>query len=247
MENTPLDIRFFAYYDQKRTFAVPCHTFSEPVLFCLQNGQFRYRIGNCDWLTAEENAIVLCPANTPFYGEIITPSSFAMAKFSANTDFPKVVQPIYPEAARVQENLKCLRQSGFALTHQPNEEIRHYVKDLYYMALSALPREKLPLQDAYDDICSHFCEDISINDLAKQYGYTAPRLIALFNKHYGAPPKNIILRQRIMKAQGLLLQTELSVGEISLACGYEDTLYFSRIFSKYCGCSPSQFRKENTL
>ena len=245
-ENVAPQVLFFGYFDKKLRFEMPQEIYTNTVLFCLKSGAFRYKIGNSPWYTAKENAIVLCPPGVPFYREATEPLSLLMAKLDVpDCVLPEV--PVYCTDPRVQSDIERLTEKGFAFTQSPDEKTCHYVLDLWYAAIESLHRTKRPLQEVYDYICSHFCEDISINDMAQRYGYTAPRLIALFNKHYGAPPKNIILRNRIVKAQGLLLQTDLPVGDISLACGYEDTLYFSRIFSKYCGCSPSHFRKQETV
>ena len=245
-EDTSPKVLFFAYFDKKPQFDLPEESYGHTMLFCLKSGAFRYKIGNTPWYDAKENAIVLCPPGVPFYREATEPLSLLIAKLNV-PDCTLPQAPVYCTDPRVQSDIERLTEKGFAFTQSPDEKTCHYVLDLWYAATESLHRTKRPLQEVYDYICSHFCEDISINDMAQRYGYTAPRLIALFNKHYGAPPKNIILRNRITKAQGLLLQTDLPVGDVSLACGYEDTLYFSRIFSKYCGCSPSQFRKQETV
>lgn len=245
-ENISPQVLFFAYFDKKDQFDIPQESYGSTVLFCLKSGAFRYKIGNSPWYTAKENAIVLCPPGIPFYRETVEPVSLLMAKLDV-PDGTLPETPVYCADPRVQSDIARLTKKGFAFTQNPDEKTCHYVLDLWYAATESLVNATRPLQDVYDYICNHYCEEISINELAQRHGCSAPRLIALFNKHYGAPPKNIILRNRIAKAQKLLLQTDLSVGEISLECGYEDTLYFSRIFSKYCGCSPSQFRKQETV
>lgn len=245
-EATSQKVLFFAYFDKKPQFDLPEESYGHTMLFCLKSGAFRYKIGNSPWYDAKENAIVLCPPGIPFYREATEPLSLLVAKL----DMPDCVlpeAPVYCTDPRIQSDIAQLTKKGFTFAQNPDEKTCHYVLDLWYAATDSQDCKKRPLQEVYDYICANFCEDISINDIAQRYAYTAPRLIALFNKHYGAPPKSIISHNRIAKAQELLLQTDLSVGEISLTCGYEDTLYFSRIFSKYCGCSPSQFRKQETL
>ena len=241
-------ISFFAYFDRKEQFASTPTVFSKYVLFCLKSGSFRYQIGSGQWHTAKENALVVCPPNTEFLAEMLEPAALVMAKFTVSEEISLPDAPIYPQdTARVLSDLKYLTQEGFTFTHTPTDALCHYCKDLWFLVLDTAKNEQTPLADAYRYICSHYPEDISINQLAQRYGYATPRFIALFHKYYGAPPKSIILKKRITKAQRLLLQTDLPVGEISLQCGYEDTLYFSRVFSKYCGVSPSQFRKREYL
>jgi len=58
---------------------------------------------------------------------------------------------------------------------------------------------------------------------------------------------NYINTIRIQKAQNLLLETSLNLQKIAEMCGYENDFYFSRIFKKKVGLSPSQFRKMNQI
>ena len=241
------EIQLFAYYDNKTDFTFEKSTFDCYVLIAVKSGSFQYEIAGGERHTATRNSIVIFPPNTPIFKEIVAPASFVMVKLSADDAFSLPQTPFTRTDTRIQENISILSQGGFTFTHNPTAEHVHCILDLWYMVVGSSEKKPTALQGAYDYICQHFCEEISIQALAKSYGYTPPRFIAIFNKHYGAPPKNIILQHRISKAQQLLLQTELPVGEISLACGYEDALYFSRIFSKYCGLSPAQFRKSESI
>ena len=47
----------------------------------------------------------------------------------------------------------------------------------------------------------------------------------------------------MMKARRLLLDPDLPVSEVAVACGYDDALYFSRVFRRVCGVSPTEYRK----
>ena len=53
-----------------------------------------------------------------------------------------------------------------------------------------------------------------------------------------------ILALRVVNAQNLLENTDYTVAEISRIVGYEDQMYFSRLFKKQNGVSPSLFRKQ---
>ena len=241
-------VAFFACFNNKTAFAASEQAYEDYMLFCVDRGSFRYKIGEGDWHIAKESSIVILKPGIPVFKEVLEPLSLIIAKLHTEETFSFSEAPfISADLLRIRENISALTKNGFAYTDAPDEETCHYIMDLWYAACSALEKQQTPLQATYDYLCKHFCEDISIQALAKSCGYTPPRFIAIFNKHYGAPPKNIILQKRILKAQQLLLQTDLSVGEISLECGYEDALYFSRIFSKYCGVSPAQFRKIDNI
>ena len=68
----------------------------------------------------------------------------------------------------------------------------------------------------------------------------------MFKQKTGYSFKQYILRRRIGEAQIRLVNTQDSVQAISEAVGFEDASYFSRIFSKYIGLTPSEYRKYRT-
>ena len=57
-------------------------------------------------------------------------------------------------------------------------------------------------------------------------------------------PAQYILSLRMVNAQSLLERTTYNIKEISEIVGYENPLYFSRVFKKEIGESPAQYRKE---
>ncbi|MGN0651000.1 MAG: helix-turn-helix domain-containing protein [Oscillospiraceae bacterium] len=65
----------------------------------------------------------------------------------------------------------------------------------------------------------------------------------LFKRETGLTLNEYRTMLRIDSAQRMLLTTNLTISQIADACGFCDAFYFSRIFTKNCGCPPSSFRK----
>ena len=57
-------------------------------------------------------------------------------------------------------------------------------------------------------------------------------------------PAQYILSLRMVNAQSLLENTDYKIGEIAEIVGYDNQLYFSRVFRKEYGVSPAQYRKK---
>lgn len=83
--------------------------------------------------------------------------------------------------------------------------------------------------------------DLNNKDYAKMCGMSEYHFIRKFKECTGFSPLRFKTKIRMEKACGLLLNTSLSIGEISRLCGYDDSLYFSRVFKKITGSAPSVF------
>ncbi len=92
----------------------------------------------------------------------------------------------------------------------------------------------------------NFNQNISIDEYALSQNITPCWLRRCFKKHTGVSPQQFINDIRLSYARELLLTTNLKMSEISERCGYENPFYFSRIFTKNIGCSPIQFKKNNS-
>ena len=85
--------------------------------------------------------------------------------------------------------------------------------------------------------------DINIEEYASSKGMSVRWFIHNFKKYTGETPMQFLTSIRITNAQILLETTTYSVNEISRIVGYNNPLYFSRIFHKRKGYSPQQYRK----
>ena len=95
------------------------------------------------------------------------------------------------------------------------------------------------------DVNDHFLQDISINSLSQKYFINTSYLCQLFKKELGMTFTEYISSLRIHYACRLLTNSGFSVHEISEKCGYRDYFYFTRVFKRLTGKTPSQYREEN--
>lgn len=86
-------------------------------------------------------------------------------------------------------------------------------------------------------------ENISIEEYAASRHMSTSWFIRNFKQYTDVTPMQYILSIRISNAENLLKNTEYNLTEISNIIGYENPLYFSRIFKKLKGLSPSEYRK----
>ncbi|MFS0919155.1 ABC transporter substrate-binding protein [Brevibacillus sp. 179-C 1.1 NHS] len=92
----------------------------------------------------------------------------------------------------------------------------------------------------------HYAEAFTLDDLATLLNCSSRSLQRTFKAQLAIGPIDYLIQVRIQKAQELLRQTNVGLKEVAEAVGYADSYYFSRIFKKHTGISPSSF-KENPL
>lgn len=89
----------------------------------------------------------------------------------------------------------------------------------------------------------HYNEPINIEEYALSRHTSISLFMRNFKKVFGVSPKQYILNIRMNNAQNLLESTDYTVAEIAAIVGYDNSLYFSRIYHKQKGQAPSDYRK----
>ena len=79
-------------------------------------------------------------------------------------------------------------------------------------------------------------------DLARELGLTMSYLSHFFKDSFGLSFQACLMKMRCEKARQLLLLTDFSLLDISIACGFSDIKYFNQGFARQFGCSPRQYR-----
>jgi len=100
------------------------------------------------------------------------------------------------------------------------------------------------LQKAVEHMHRYYYKKWSIREFAKLCNLSEYHFIHLFKEFTGLPPIQYLTSIRMDKAKELLLNSSLSIYEISYILGYNNPLYFSRLFKKVTGISPSSYRDE---
>ncbi len=90
----------------------------------------------------------------------------------------------------------------------------------------------------------HLDQKVDLERLAEEHSIGYAYLRKMFKKYTGVSPHQYHLEMRIMGAKELLLTSDRSIKEIAFDLGFESVHYFSRIFKKKTGLSPSEWRRK---
>ena len=88
---------------------------------------------------------------------------------------------------------------------------------------------------------------LTLEDIAKMCFYNPSYLCRAFREKHGFTLGFFIARERAARAAGLLLNTDISLGEICQRCGYADKSSLYRAFFKFYGEAPGKYREKNAV
>ena len=92
-------------------------------------------------------------------------------------------------------------------------------------------------------IYNNFSDNISIDDLVRISHFERRHFFRIFKEKFGTTPNKYINELRMNKAKSLLVNTNMTIGEISRYCGFQSEHYFSRAFKAHEESSPNEYRK----
>ena len=91
-------------------------------------------------------------------------------------------------------------------------------------------------------ISEHFSNPLTLEEVAAYVHLHPSYFSTLFKSSTGSSFKEYLNMVRIEESKRLLSNTDYSIIDIAVAVGFEDQSYFSKVFKKYTGLTPKQFR-----
>lgn len=96
-------------------------------------------------------------------------------------------------------------------------------------------------------IKEHYCEDINVGVLAELSGLSHGHFAKRFKSMVGLNPIDYMIDLRLRKAQKLLRETNLTLAQIAVRCGYKNEYYLSRMFTKKVKIRPTIYRLNHRI
>ena len=100
------------------------------------------------------------------------------------------------------------------------------------------------LKKAERFIMANYSRKISLEEIARDSGFSAPYFSTIFKEEMGENLSSYLNRLRVARAGYMLKETNYPLSKIARACGFEDQSWFSKIFKTYAGISPGKYRSQ---
>jgi len=214
--------------------------------------------GRCELRIAGGGSVILYPGDV-----YLTPPEF---RYSYCVQEPEAIRKSYV-TFRSSPALDILFQldsthGGIVLRKLP--EVERMISDIRSIMLSgdaerlsvalyALAyhlRAKLPMQEPLGNFHEMLRQirmaprlDSSLEELAKRFRTPRHTLIRTFQRELSMTPMQYMIQQRMLRASQLLQGSQIPVVEIAELCGYGSCAYFTSVFRKHFGMTPSSYRK----
>ena len=120
-----------------------------------------------------------------------------------------------------------------------------FLIELYRVTSSAATRKitSSAVLKALDYINANYSSSITMEQLCKESGVSEQHLCRLFRSALGSRPMEYVAKRRIQTAKELLNSSDYSVDEISERVGFCSGSYFCKLFKRYEGMTPTEFRR----
>lgn len=186
--------------------------------------------------------------------ERIEENSFYL--FIDTSDMDKVLSILMHSFSRVEEKTDAVFTGALASYSSPIEISRAYsidkecIKNKLYYGFNTIEIEKksdlsyrhyIAVQDFYRILSQHYQDDLSVASVSMMMNVSDSYLMHLLRKSLGRTFNDILTDYRIAVAKKLLKEGKLRVNEVADKVGYNDEKYFSRVFKKRVGVSPSEY------
>ena len=153
------------------------------------------------------------------------------------SQYSTVISDIYTLASS-SDYIRDMRING-----KLNDLLTLLMESSWHRGNSSNAPKKMDISLVKSFLDEHYSEKLSLESVASHFFIDKHYLARLFKEQYGVTLVTYLQQVRITHAKRMLRFTDKSIEEIGLECGIGELNYFSRVFKKLEGVSPSEFRR----
>ncbi|MCL2186314.1 MAG: AraC family transcriptional regulator [Treponema sp.] len=251
-----------SYFTTPPSYVLPIERPDAYALYLIDEGKGIYTIGGTEYLIKEYDIFCMYPG-VPVHCESDQTAPLKMFAMSFDGVDARLLlnaagfEPTNPVHTLVHNDAVSVSKAYDFIYQWRGQEVYNTIQStatLYaflskLVKINSLDQSVVPpgwtgtvhFQKAIDYIKANYCKPISAKDIANSINLSRSRLYSIFMEQIFISPQQYLEEYRIRKAVQLLEQRQGSLKEISVAVGFEDQLFFSRIFKQIIGKTPTNF------
>ncbi|MFD0960179.1 AraC family transcriptional regulator [Paenibacillus chungangensis] len=255
-----LQVRLIRWYSTsvRRQFMLAEDTYDNWAILAADEGSFEYQVGEESGM-AQFGDIVICPPGVKLERHARDRLSFLFLEFYWESDQEKpqtadIGLPYgkvsFHRIDRFTSIFSLIRDISDTDLQEHFVYKQHLLRDLLCLyaierqdAMNPIVSKDSLVRAAVQQIHKRAFEALSLKSLADQAALSQSHFSRRFQADMGVSPIAYLTAIRMRKAQHLLINSDLTLEEIALQCGYQNGFYLSRVFKNHYGTSPSAFRQ----
>ncbi len=220
------------------------------MLALVKSGSFYLETNGFKCTVGEGEAAIFYPGQT-FRRKVISPLTMYIFRFKTQKNILQNPKIIFKDKSRISSTLSFLEQLDSGMYHNDFSYRKSLFNDI--MTQCFLERTLFDHREGESDSLifeakkifeQYLHEKCALTETAQKLGISYVHFIRRFKLSTGITPSEYLARIRLERAKDFLTQTDIPIKDIAPRCGYENEYYFSNVFKKYTGMSPSAFRKK---
>ncbi|WP_041139608.1 helix-turn-helix transcriptional regulator [Beduini massiliensis] len=265
-----LPLRIFYFQGKKSAIGYPLHTHRDAeLLFCVHGSLdiriketiFHLKKEDYLYINLEEAHATICPVeneilvlqiSNDFIRNISNDPNFRIENETMLEKEKKITEPERVKTLLFQiYSHYALKEEGYHLKiYSLLFEVAYlFVREFKEIHHASIEISTLKHQTLIQDIClyikNHYNEPLTLNELSLQFAYTPQYIASLFQNYIGMTFLTYLNSIRIDKSLPLLINSDLSIIQISEACGFASVKSFNKVFKAIYQLSPNKFRHFN--
>lgn len=229
------------------------------LLYCLE-GQGTIKIYN-KTITLSANEFFIIPSNIAHHYKSSTTNPWSIYlvhfngknadhlyfRYTKQTDLDPIKIPFNEQKCDLFLKIIQLLERSYedAYLELSNSYLVQFITTLVYQPLiTSITETNNPVSKSINFMKKHIDQPLTISELASEQSLSISRYSEVFKFETGSSPISYFIHLKMQKSCQYLYFTNMSIKEIAVAVGFSDPYYFSRMFKKVLGISPSKYKSE---
>lgn len=200
---------------------------------------------NCEYICIvfNPNTLFMQPMIHDKYVAPILESNISEQVITSDNEIgTKLLSSIYQLFELYDSNINYVEIKAMSYLYEIWESLYLFLKPFFLQNISIFDSNLTTLKQMLLFIYNNYESKLSLSDIANSGNIGKSKCCKLFKQYLNNSPNEYLTSYRLDKSMMLLRNSSLNITDVSYTCGFSNPSYFSEIFIKYKGCTPSGYR-----